>query len=110
MLWLEAKVFKERKDEIRICLATTGFQAFDNDLHGDQGVPGIRSGDQDLHGNQGVPSNRPGRSGHTRDRIGNVDHEIGQSVKQQQLPSKLLGTHQKTAFSKFCWPLKREEN
>ena len=60
MLWLEAESVQEKPVRSGFARQPWGFQAFDNELHGDQGVPGIRSGGQDLHGNQGVPSIRQG--------------------------------------------------
>ena len=53
MLWLEAESVQEKLVRSGFAWLPRGFQAFDNVLHGDQGVPGIRSGGQDLHGNQG---------------------------------------------------------
>ena len=60
MLWLEAILFQEKPVRSGLARQPRGFQAFGKELHGDQGVPGIRSGGQDLHGNQGVPSIRQG--------------------------------------------------
>ena len=68
-------------------MATKGSQASDQEVRICMATKGSKHQTRILHGNQGVPCNISGRSGHARDRIGNVDHEIGQSVMQQSCPT-----------------------
>ena len=84
-------------------MATKGSQASDQEVRICMATKGSKHQTRILHGNQGVPCSISGRSGHARDRIGNVDHEIGQSVKLQQSPN--YSAHIKRPYYPiFCGP------